>query len=125
MVYGVEAVLPTNLEYGALRVKAYTEQGNKACLKDTMDQLDEAGDVALLLSAKFQQAMCWYHSRCVRGQAFSISDLVLLLVQSNKNRHKLSPPWEGPHIIAEVLQSGTYKLKDADEQVYSNAWNIE
>ena len=29
MVYGSEAVLPTDLDYGALRIKAYNEQGAK------------------------------------------------------------------------------------------------
>ena len=68
-----------------------------------MDQLDETRDVALLRSAKYQQALRWYHNRQVWGWAFNVGDLVLCLVQSNKNRHKLSPPWEGPYVIAEVL----------------------
>ena len=55
----------------------------------------------------------------------NIEDLVLCLVQSNKNRHKLSPSWEGPYIVAEVLQLGTYKLKTIDGEVFDNAWNIE
>jgi hypothetical protein len=50
---------------------------------------------------------------------------VLCLVQSNKNRHKLSLTWEGPYIIVEVLKRSTYKLKTADGQVFTNAWNIE
>jgi transposase InsO family protein len=29
MVYGSEAVLPTDLEYGAIRIRAYDEQGNQ------------------------------------------------------------------------------------------------
>ena len=57
MVYGSEAILPTDLDYGALRVKAYNEQGNEASLKDAMDLLDEACDIALLRSAKYQQAL--------------------------------------------------------------------
>ena len=57
-----------------------------------MDQLDEARDIALLCSAKYQHTLCWYHSHQVQGRAFIIRDLVLHLVQSNKNRHKLSPP---------------------------------
>ena len=56
MVYGSEAILPTDLDYGAPRVKAYDKQGAKASLEDAMDQLDEARDVALLCSAKYQQA---------------------------------------------------------------------
>jgi hypothetical protein len=79
----------------------------------------------LLRSAKYQQALRRYHSRRIRERAFNISDLVLRLVQSNKGRHKLTPPWEGPFIIAEVLRPGTYKLKDEEGRTLTNAWNIE
>jgi hypothetical protein len=61
MVYGSKVVLPTNLDYGALRVKAYNEQGAEASLEDTMDQLDEAHDIALLCSVKYQQVLHQYH----------------------------------------------------------------
>ena len=57
MVYGSEAILPTNLDYGVPRIKAYDEQGAKASHEDAMDQLDEAHDIALLRSAKYQQAL--------------------------------------------------------------------
>ena len=80
MVYGFEAILSTDLNYGAPRVRAYDEQGAEASLEDAMDQLDEAHDVALLRSAKYQQALHRYHSRRVRGRAFNIGDLVLRLV---------------------------------------------
>ena len=103
MVYGSEAILPTDLEYGAPRVRAYNEQGAEASLKDAMDQLDKARDVALLCLAKYQQALHRYHSHRVWGRAFNVGDLVLCLIQSNKDHHKLSPPWEGPYVIMEVL----------------------
>ena len=80
MVYGSEVVLLTNLNYGAPRVRAYDEQGAEASLKDAMDQLDEARDVSLLCSAKYQQALRRYHSRRVQGQALNVKDLVLHLV---------------------------------------------
>ena len=86
-----------------------------------MDQLDEVHDVALLHSAKYQQALRRYHSRRVRGWAFNVRDLVLCLVQSNKNCHKLSPLWEGPYVVVEVLRPGTYKLKTIDGEVFINA----
>ena len=90
-----------------------------------MDQLDEARDITLLYSAKYQQALQWYHSRRVRDRAFNVVDLVLRLVQSNKDCDKLSPPWEGPYVITEVLRLGAYKLKTIDGEVFTNAWNIE
>ena len=50
---------------------------------------------------------------------------MLRLRQSSKGRHKLTPPWEGPYIIAQVLRPGTYKLANQKGEVFTNAWNIE
>ena len=63
MIYGFEVVLLTDLDYGAPRIRAYDEQGAEASHKDTMDRLDEARDVTLLHSAKYQQALRRYHDR--------------------------------------------------------------
>ena len=121
MIYGSEAILPTDLDYGAPRIRAYDEQGAEASLEDAMDQLDKVHDIALLRSTKYQQVLHWYHSHRVQGRAFNIGDLVLCLVQSSKDRHKLSPSWEGPYVVAEVLQPGAYKLKTMDGEVFANA----
>jgi hypothetical protein len=51
--------------------------------------------------------------------------LVLRLRQDARGRHKLTPPWEGPFIIAKILKPGTYKLGNDQGEVYSNAWNIQ
>ena len=37
MVYGSEAILPTDLDYGASRIRTYDERGAKASLEDAMD----------------------------------------------------------------------------------------
>ena len=86
-----------------------------------MDQLDEERNIALLRSSKYQQALRRYHSHRVWGRSFNVRDLVLHLIQSNKNHQKLSPPWEGPYVIAEVLRLGTYKLKTINGEVFVNA----
>jgi hypothetical protein len=49
---------------------------------------------------------------------------VLRLRQDARGRHKLTPPREGPFIIAKILKLGTYKLASNQGEVYSNAWNI-
>jgi len=125
MVYGLKAVLPTDLEYGSPRVQAYDENSCKTFQEDALDQLDEARDVALLHAAKYQQALRRYHARRIRGRAFQFGDLVLRLRQSNKGRHKFTPPWEGPFAVAEVLRPGTYKLANEAGEVFKNVWNIE
>jgi hypothetical protein len=81
--------------------------------------------VALLRSAKYQQALRRYHEHNVRPREFHVRDLVLRRVQGSKDRHKLAPPWEGPFIVHEVFRPGTYKIQYEDRRVVSNAWNIE
>jgi hypothetical protein len=125
LVYGVEAVLPTDLEYGSPRTKAYGDRSNQISREDSLDQLEEARDVALLHSARYQQSLQRYHARRVRPRGFQVGDLVLRLRQDAHGCHKLTPPWEGPFIIAKILKPGTYKLAYDQGEVYNNAWNIE
>lgn len=61
----------------------------------------------------------------MRGWALDIGDLALRLVQTNEDRHKLTLPWEGPFIVAEVLRPCTYKLQTTNDDVFTNAGNIE
>jgi hypothetical protein len=41
------------------------------------------------------------------------------------DKHKLTPPWEGPYMIAEVVWPRIYRLKDCDGNILTNTWNIE
>ena len=125
LVYRVEAILPTDLEYGSLRLQEYNEHNNQVSCEDLLDQLDEAQDVALLHSAKYQQSLQRYHERRVRPRGFQEGDLVLRLRQDNRGRHKDHSPWEGPFIITKVSKPRTYKLCNKEGEVYDNAWNIE
>jgi transposase InsO family protein len=92
LVYGAEAVLPMDLEYGSPRTKAYDDRSNQASREDSLDQLEEARDVALLHSAWYQQSLRRYHARSVRSRGFQVGDLVLLLRQDARGCHKLTPP---------------------------------
>jgi hypothetical protein len=121
LVYGAEAILPTDLEYGSPRTKVYHDRSNQASREDSLDQLEEARDMALLHSARYQQSLRRYHARGVRPRGFQVGDLVLRLRQDARGRHKLTPPWEGPFIITKILKPGTYKLANDQGEVYSNA----
>jgi transposase InsO family protein len=72
LVYGAEAILPTDLEYGSPRKKAYNDQSNQTSREDSLDQLEEARDVALLHSARYQQSLRCYHARRVRPRGFQV-----------------------------------------------------
>jgi transposase InsO family protein len=92
LVYGAEAILPTDLEYGSPRVRAYDDQSNRSNREDILDQLEEARDMALLHSARYQQSLRRYHARGVRPRDLQVGDLVLRLRQDARGRHTLTPP---------------------------------
>jgi transposase InsO family protein len=92
LVYGAEAILPIDLEYGSPRTKAYDDQSNQTSREDSLDQLEEARDMALLHSTRYQQSLRRYHARGVQPRDLQVGDLVLRLRQDTRGRHKLTPP---------------------------------
>ena len=92
LTYGSEAVLPTELEFGSLRVRNFNEKKSEDGRLKDLDQLKEARDITTIQSARYLQVLRRYHDHNVRGRAFSIGDLVLRKVQ--KRIHKLSAIWE-------------------------------
>jgi len=124
MVYGSEAVLPSDVKFNAPRVEAYEETDANKALEDADDLLEEARNTALARTAVYQQDLRNYHSRRLRTRSFMVGDLVLR--EKQKKVHKLASPWEGPYIVTEVISDGgAYRLKNAKtgEEV-SNPWNV-
>jgi hypothetical protein len=66
MVYGVEDVLPTELQYGSPRFQVYQLFKAEQAQLDALNLLIESRDVAVTRSAEYQQMLQWYHTRRVR-----------------------------------------------------------
>jgi hypothetical protein len=121
LLFGAEAVLPTDIRYSA-RFAAYVEEDADKALADAQDLLDEARDVALVRSAVYQQSLRNYHSRRVRGRSFEPGDLVLRLKQTSTS--KLEPPLEGLYLVHEVIPGGAYRLRNPKTgNDVENPWN--
>jgi hypothetical protein len=115
MVYGAEAVIPTDIIDDSPRVQLYTEEEVKEARENDVDLLEEARELALARTAVYQQNLRSYHSRKVNPRVFREGDLVLCLVQRTAGQHKLAPPWEGPFIVSKALHNDAYYLIDAQE----------
>ena len=63
MVYGAEAVLPTDIEYDAPRVTMFTKTEAKEAREDAVDLLEEARELALSRTTIYQQTLRRYHSK--------------------------------------------------------------
>ena len=92
LAYGVEAMLPSNLDHGAPRVKDFDRDRAMEAQQDTVDLLEEAHEMTVIHSAHYQQTLRRYHERKIRGRILEVGDLMLRRTQSTKEKHKLSPP---------------------------------
>ena len=63
MVYGAEAVLPSDIRHDSPCVAAYVEADNEKACQDSLDLLDEERDLAVARSAIYQQDLRRYQSR--------------------------------------------------------------
>jgi hypothetical protein len=95
LVYGADAILPTDLEYGSPRTRAYDDRSNQSNREDSLDQLEEAWDVALLHSARYQQSLRRYHAQGVRSRDLQVGDLVLRLRQDARGATSSRLPGKG------------------------------
>src|SRR5215216_5353568 len=77
LVYGAEVVIPTELIYGSPRVLAYDEVAQDQHWRDDAVMLEENRLRAATRAARYQQAMCRYHSHMVHARCFEEGDLSL------------------------------------------------
>jgi transposase InsO family protein len=103
LVYGAEAVLPTNVKFGSPRVLGFNELRQEDLINDHLLQLEEALCQAALRAARYQQGLRCYHSRHVRASTLEVDDLVLRRILSREGLHKLSPMWEGPFKVTHIM----------------------
>ena len=125
LVYGAEAVIPTELIYGSPRVLAYDEVAQEQHRHDDAVLLEENRLWAATRAARYQQALRRCHSRRVHAWSFEEGDLVLRHVQSAKGTNKLTPKWEGPYRVIRVTRLDAVRLETGDGIQLQNSWNIE
>jgi transposase InsO family protein len=123
MVYGAEAVLPCDIIHDAPRVRMYEELEAELDRQDALDALKEERNVTRAWLAIYQQQARCYHGQEVRAKEFNVGDLVMRL-HPEKQKHKLSPRWDGPFIIHQVLIGGAYRIRDPEDgRLEPHPWN--
>ena len=125
LVYGAEAVLPTELKHGSPRVLAYNKDTQVDRMIDDINLLEEIRCRASLRSARYQKGLRRYHSRHVRSRELQPRDLVLRKKQKMEGMNKMSSKWEGPYRVTHTLKPGAVHLEDEKGRPEGNAWNIE
>jgi hypothetical protein len=124
LLYGAEAVQPTEVKFGSPRVLAFNEIDQEDLIKDRLLQLEEARCQAALRAARYQQGLRRYHSCHIRARTLEVGDLVLRRILSREGLHKMSPMWEGPFKVTHIARPGSALQETAEGMPVGNPWNI-
>jgi hypothetical protein len=98
LVYGSEAVLPTDVAFGAPQIQFYEEGEAEQTRRIDLDSLEDA----VMRQARHNQQLRRYHDHNVKETSFNVGNLILRRIQKTVDMHNLSAPWEGPFIITEL-----------------------
>ncbi|KAG7528628.1 Ribonuclease H-like superfamily [Arabidopsis thaliana x Arabidopsis arenosa] len=116
LVYGMEAVVPAELNVPGLRRNEapLNEELNSKLLEDVLDTTDERRDQSLIRLQNYQQLTARYYNSKLKNRPLNVGDFVLRRVFNNTKEEgagKLGINWEGPYQITEKIRNGVYQLK--------------
>ena len=127
MTYGAEAVIPLEIRFLTLRTSSFTPSNNDGLLKKSLDLIEERRENAMVRLSYYQHKLKQEYDSNVRSRPLVLGDLVLRKVLGTSKKPawgKLGLNWEGSYRITSVARIGAYYLKDFDENVVPQPWNV-
>ncbi|XP_076950379.1 uncharacterized protein LOC143623329 [Bidens hawaiensis] len=99
LVFGIEAMVPTEMVIPTARSCLQNPETNNQDLADDLDVVDELMDSSRICMAAYQQRIIKSYNKNVRDKRFQVGDLVLRKAFQNTidpKDGKLATKWEGP-----------------------------
>ena len=130
LVYGMEAVLPVEIEMRSLRVALEQQISEAEWVQSRLDQLslfDERRLGVVDHIQAYQRKMTRSFKKRVKPRPLQRGDLVLrvLIGLVTDPRGKFRPNWSGPYIIRELTPEGAAWLMDLDGNQFSRPTNVD
>ncbi|CAM8912699.1 unnamed protein product [Rhodiola kirilowii] len=121
LVYGVEAVLPLELQIPSMRIAIQeglsSDENDKLRLAE-LEALDEKRLQAQQSLQCYQARLSRAFNKKVRPRSFQKGDLVLAvrrpIITSHKTGSKFKTKWDGPYVVQEAYTNGAYKIVDQE-----------
>ncbi|XP_070014241.1 uncharacterized protein [Nicotiana sylvestris] len=130
LVYGIEAVIPAEVEIPSLQIIVEVEIENSEWVKARLEQLtliDEKRMAVVCHGQLYEQRMARAYNKKVRPRIFEMGQLVLrrILPHHQEAKGKFAPNWKGPYIIRKILPRGALYLGDIEGNDPEVALNVD
>ena len=127
LVYGMEAVLPVEVEISSLRILCEAELEEAEWVEDRCIQpnlIDEHRLQVMHNAHCYQKRMARAFLKKVRPRSFQPGDLVLRAIHLPNGRGKFRPNWHGPFVIKQIFSGSVITLEDMDQVEQSEPVNL-
>ncbi|XP_071939079.1 uncharacterized protein [Coffea arabica] len=130
LMYGMEAVLPAEVEIPSLRILMEAKLEEADWLKQRHEQLtsiDEKRFNAICHGQCYQKRVARAYNKKVHRRAFEEGDKVLkrILSMQDEAKGKFAPNWQGPFIVQKVLPGGALILAEMDGRAFPQPINSD
>ncbi|RVW71035.1 Gag-Pol polyprotein [Vitis vinifera] len=130
LVYGMEAMLPVEIEMGSLRVALEQQIPEADWAQARFDQLNLLDERRLRAAdhvRAYQRKMARAFKKRVKPRPRHVGDLVLKVIRGliRDPRGKFRPNWSGPYFIRELTPEGAAWLMDLDGNRFSEPTNVD
>ncbi|XP_071909679.1 uncharacterized protein [Coffea arabica] len=130
LMYGMEAVLPAEVEIPSLRILMEAKLEEAEWIQQRHEQLsliDEKRLNAICHGQCYQKRVARAYNKRVRPRVFTEGDKVLkhILPAQEEAKGKFAPNWQGPFIVRKVLPGGALILAEMDGQVFPQPINSD
>lgn len=119
---------PAEIGVNTLSVSKYDAIDSDERPKAELDLIEEIRYEAQVRAGPRRQQVTNYYNSEVKRMTFNVGDLVLRNCNAchwSVEHEKLSPTWEGPYIVTEVIGHGAYRLRDRGGKPFPNSWNAQ
>ncbi|GJT35491.1 hypothetical protein Tco_0925910 [Tanacetum coccineum] len=90
-----------------------------------LDLLMERREAAAIWEARYKMKVEQYYNKRVRPMSFKVGEYVYRKNEASQveNLVNLCPKWEGPYLVVDAYQNGSYKLRTMDDREVTRVWH--
>nr|CAN71093.1 hypothetical protein VITISV_000384 [Vitis vinifera] len=110
LVYGMDAIIPTEIGLPTIRTEAGKQDDANTKLGRNLDWADKVREAASIRMPDYQQRASAHYNRKAKPRSFKNGTLVLRK--------------EGPYIVSKSSESGAYHLQKLDGTPLLRPWNV-
>ena len=125
LVYGSEAVIPSETVVATQRIQQYNPDGNEVARVYDLELLEDKRDKALANILRYQAMTARAYNKRVFPKDIQVGDLVLRRADILSHVGKLKPNWEGPYKVTGARVNGSFELEDEQGRALKRTWNAK